>query len=281
MELRDATTDKTLKLRRGFKSHLPVEFDQSNSVIAHLAMISGQRDVADIANMLRYSDFYREIAEEWDIDGSNFKMDIQHRRKIVKKIVVPRCYGAGATEISRQIRKLEDKIPFIKNCSDAQLTAIAENGIQELERRVPVLTEFRRNVGRRIRALDLQNNPDAEVAWSTASEFECHVRPVPSDRDEFQLPNQCYEINIEAREMVNHCLNQDPISNNEFIGQMSSIKIRCKDPFELQKIFYNEYRIIIPIFEWNDEMFLRFSIQAYNSIEDIEKLIFAIKKINL
>ena len=62
---------------------------------------------------------------------------------------------------------------------------------------------------------------------------------------------------------------------------MSSIKIRCKDPFELQKIFYNEYRIIIPIFEWNDEMFLRFSIQAYNSIEDIEKLIFAIKKINL
>ena len=194
MELRDATTDKTLKLRRGFKSHLPVEFDQSNSVIAHLAMISGQRDVADIANMLRYSDFYREIAEEWDIDGSNFKMDIQHRRKIVKKIVVPRCYGAGATEIARQIRKLEDKIPFIKKCSDAQLTAIAENGIQELERRVPVLTEFRRNVGRRIRALDLQNNPDGEVAWSTASEFECHVRPVPSDRDEFQLPNQCYEI---------------------------------------------------------------------------------------
>jgi len=81
--------------------------------------------------------------------------------------------------------------------------------------------------------------------------------------------------------MVNHCLNQDPISNNEFIGQMSSIKIRCKNPLELQKIFYNEYKIIIPIFEWNDEMFLRFSIQAYNSIEDIEKLVFAIKKINL
>ena len=62
---------------------------------------------------------------------------------------------------------------------------------------------------------------------------------------------------------------------------MSSIKIRCKDPFELQKVFYTEYKIIIPIFEWNDEMFLRFSIQAYNSIEDIEKLVFAIKKINL
>ena len=99
--------------------------------------------------------------------------------------------------------------------------------------------------------------------------------------DWITVSNRCHEINIEAREMVNHCLNQDPLSNNEFIGQMSSIKIRCKDPFELQKIFYTEYKIIIPIFEWNDEMFLRFSIQAYNSIEDIEKLIFAIKKINL
>ena len=194
MELRDSTTDKTLKLRKGFNSHLPVEFDQSNSVIAHLAMISGQRNVADMANMLRYTDFYREIAEEWDIDGSNFKMDIKHRRKIVKKIVVPRCYGAGAAEVSYQIRKLEKNIPFIKKCSDQRLIEIADAGIHHLEEKVPALKEFRRSVGRRISALDLQNNPDAEVAWSTASEFECHVRPVAADRDEIQLPNQCYDI---------------------------------------------------------------------------------------
>jgi len=81
--------------------------------------------------------------------------------------------------------------------------------------------------------------------------------------------------------MVNHYFKQDPISNNEFIGQMSTIKIQCKDPFKLKKIFYDEYQIQIPIIKWNDEMFLRFSIQAYNSIEDIEKLVFAIKKIDL
>ena len=194
MELRNATTEKSLKLKRGFKSHLPVEFDQSNSVIAHLAMISAERNVADIANLLRYSDFYREIAEQWDIDGSNFGMDIQLRRKIVKKIVVPRCYGAGAEEIANQIRTLGERIPFIKDCSDAQLITVAEDGIEQLERRVPALRRFRRNVGRVIRSLDLQHNPDAEVAWSTASEFECHVRPVSAERDEFQLPNQCYEI---------------------------------------------------------------------------------------
>ena len=96
-----------------------------------------------------------------------------------------------------------------------------------------------------------------------------------------KVSKNCHKTNIEAREMVNNCLNQKAISEDEFIGQMSSIKIRCKDPLELQKLFYNDYQIQIPIIKWEDSMFLRFSIQAYNSIDDIERLIFAIKKINL
>ena len=95
------------------------------------------------------------------------------------------------------------------------------------------------------------------------------------------ISKECRKINIEAREMVNKSLNQKPISENNFIGQMSSIKIRCKDPIELQKIFYLNYKIIVPIVKWEDNMLLRFSIQAYNSMEDIEKLIFAIKKLEL
>ena len=94
-----------------------------------------------------------------------------------------------------------------------------------------------------------------------------------------KVSDECKKINIEAREMVNKHLNQDPISSDEFIGQMSSIKIKCKDTFELQKIFYENYKMIIPIIEWENSTLLRFSIQAYNSMEDIEKLIFALKKI--
>ncbi len=96
-----------------------------------------------------------------------------------------------------------------------------------------------------------------------------------------KVSSDCRKLNIDAREMINNCLNQKPISSNEFIGQMSSIKIRCKDTFELQKVFYENYKIIIPIIKWEDNTLLRFSIQAYNSMEDIEKLIFAIKKLNL
>ena len=70
--------------------------------------------------------------------------------------------------------------------------------------------------------------------------------------------------------MVNNYLNQEPISSDEFIAQMSSVKIRCKNTFELQRIFYENYKIIIPIIKWENSTLLRFSIQAYNSMEDIE-----------
>ena len=96
-----------------------------------------------------------------------------------------------------------------------------------------------------------------------------------------EVSKDCYKTNIEAREMVNNCLNQMPISEDNFIGQMSSIKVRCKDPLKLQEIFYTDYQIVVPIVKWENNTLLRFSIQAYNSIEDIEKLVFAIKKMNL
>ena len=96
-----------------------------------------------------------------------------------------------------------------------------------------------------------------------------------------KVSKNCHRLNIEARKMVNNCLNQRAISSDKFIGQMSSIKIRCEDTFKLQRIFYEDYKIIIPVVKWEDNTFLRFSVQAYNSMEDIDKLIFAIKELNL
>ena len=96
----------------------------------------------------------------------------------------------------------------------------------------------------------------------------------------YEVSNNCKKLNIEARKMVNDQFNQEAISSDEFIGQMSSIKIECKDTFELQKKLYENYKIIVPIIEWEDKTLLRFSIQAYNSMEDIEKLIFAFKKLS-
>tara|TARA_B100000579_G_scaffold232765_1_gene190808 strand:- start:4059 stop:5201 length:1143 start_codon:yes stop_codon:yes gene_type:complete len=91
----------------------------------------------------------------------------------------------------------------------------------------------------------------------------------------------CRKINIEARKLVNKTLNKMPISEDEFIGQMSAIEIKCTDSIQLIKKIYEDFKIVVPIVKWENKMLLRFSIQAYNSMEDIEKLIFAMKKLKL
>ena len=62
---------------------------------------------------------------------------------------------------------------------------------------------------------------------------------------------------------------------------MSSIVIQCKNQLELQKEFYLKHKIHIPVIAWEDKTFIRISMQVYNSMEDIDKLIFALKELNL
>jgi hypothetical protein len=107
MELRDATNRKTLKPKKGFVSHLPVEVDQTNSVIQHLALFYGDRRTSLISNLLQLGDLYSQIAEEWEIQG----LTSHQRRKVIKKIIVPYCYGSGPETVA--LENLS-QVPFLK-----------------------------------------------------------------------------------------------------------------------------------------------------------------------
>ena len=41
----------------------------------------------------------------------------------------------------------------------------------------------------------------------------------------------------------------------------------------LKKRLYNEYKVEVPIIQWQDKQFVRISVQGYNTIADIEVLI--------
>ncbi len=59
---------------------------------------------------------------------------------------------------------------------------------------------------------------------------------------------------------------------DEFIGQMGSIPVRCENPIELKNILYKEYKIEIPVMVQNGQTYVRYSINAFNTEEDLVKL---------
>jgi isopenicillin-N epimerase len=66
---------------------------------------------------------------------------------------------------------------------------------------------------------------------------------------------------------------------SEFLGQMASIPIRTTKPLELKEVLYTKYKIQIPVMPLNDKIYIRYSINAYNSQEDLDILYKALKEI--
>ena len=93
-----------------------------------------------------------------------------------------------------------------------------------------------------------------------------------------KITSECREINLWARDEINQMLNKKSLCKTKFLGQMSSIYIKKEATIDYHIYFYKKYKIQIPFILWNNISFIRISIQAYNTKEDIYKLLDALKK---
>ncbi len=76
-------------------------------------------------------------------------------------------------------------------------------------------------------------------------------------------------------------LNSQPLAplSSEFLGQMASVPIKTSNPEELKDLLYDKYKIQVPIMLLNDKVYLRYSINAYNSQADLDVLYKALQEI--
>ena len=76
-------------------------------------------------------------------------------------------------------------------------------------------------------------------------------------------------------------MNSKPIAplSTEFLGQMASVPIHTSKPQELKDLLYDKYKIQIPVMLLNGKVYLRFSINAYNSQVDLDVLYQALAEI--
>ena len=90
----------------------------------------------------------------------------------------------------------------------------------------------------------------------------------------------CHELLSQALRRIGALTGLAPVypEGQDFFSQMAVAPIPpAIDPVKLKSRLYDEFRIEIPVIEWNRQIFLRISVQGYNSQDDIDALVKALE----
>jgi isopenicillin-N epimerase len=96
-----------------------------------------------------------------------------------------------------------------------------------------------------------------------------------------QKSEDCKQIVLDNYQRFCDLLGTNPICpiTSEFLGQMASIPVKTNNPQELKDLLYDKYKIQIPVMPLNGSFYIRYSINAYNSQEDLDILYAALQDI--
>ena len=104
---------------------------------------------------------------------------------------------------------------------------------------------------------------------------------VPAALD-FQAKHDWLAVQVHAHELARLALEvltrrfgTHPIARDDDWAQMVAIPVAPQDPDLLRKRLYEESRIEVPVTSHGDEVFVRVSVQGYNTLGDIERLLAA------
>jgi isopenicillin-N epimerase len=105
---------------------------------------------------------------------------------------------------------------------------------------------------------------------------------------EFLKENNWTQVAADCRKLAHSnykrfcdLLGSEPLCpvTDEFLGQMCSISIKSTQPEKLQRHLFEKYKIEVPVMKHEDYVFLRYSVQGYNTQQDLDVLFNAIKEI--
>jgi isopenicillin-N epimerase len=105
---------------------------------------------------------------------------------------------------------------------------------------------------------------------------------------EFMNENNWDEISTDCRKLAHSnyqrfcdLANTPPLCpiNDTHLGQMCSVMLRTNEAEKIQRLLFTKYNIEIPVMRHDNYTFIRYSIQAFNSQEDLDKLYLALAEI--
>jgi isopenicillin-N epimerase len=119
------------------------------------------------------------------------------------------------------------------------------------------------------------NDPSAYLSVPSAIQFQAdHNWPVVQQR--------CQQILTNGLKRIDQLTGLESVYSDRtapFV-QMAVVRLpRVQDISAYQKELLQKYRIEAPCIEWNNQNFIRISIQAYNTEEDIDVLVAAVEEL--
>jgi isopenicillin-N epimerase len=94
-----------------------------------------------------------------------------------------------------------------------------------------------------------------------------------------EVRNKCHDLLRQGIEQICNLVNMPPLYplDLDFYSQMGIAPLPLSSLAMLKSRLYDEYKIEVPLIQWQDKQFVRISVQGYNSREDIDALLNALK----
>jgi len=118
------------------------------------------------------------------------------------------------------------------------------------------------------------------LQWTGTRDFSAHLA-VPT-AIEFLQENQWDQVRVQCHALLRAAIQQvcnltglNPLYplDSDFYHQMGIAPLPKSNLAQLKRRLYDEFKVEVPLIQWQDRQFVRISIQAYNSAEDVDALI--------
>jgi len=96
-----------------------------------------------------------------------------------------------------------------------------------------------------------------------------------------QVRQRCHHLLLYARQSIAALTGLPPITpdGSAWFVQMSVLPLPPCDAATLKQRLYDEFSIEVPVYSWNNRVFLRISVQGYNQRGDIDALVEALRQL--
>lgn len=94
-----------------------------------------------------------------------------------------------------------------------------------------------------------------------------------------EVRNECHHLLRQGIEQICELTKLPPLYplDSDFYGQMGIAPLPLSNLTVLKTLLYDKFKIEVPLIQWQDQQFVRISVQGYNTQQDIDALIIALQ----